>query len=196
MIHVVIVDDHPVVLAGLVGLIESEPGIACLAAVTSAADALDATRQTGAAVVVADYELRDGDGLTLCADLKSLPAPPGVIIYSAFARPRLLPAAAIAGADAMLDKGARADQLFEMIHTVARGAARLPSPPPEVMERCFRKLNPDDVPLFGMAVNGTPASEIAAVVGMDLEETRRRLRILLGRLQEQSVGPASSGQWA
>jgi DNA-binding NarL/FixJ family response regulator len=196
MIDVVVVDDHPAVLAGLVGLVESEPGIACLAAVRSAADALDATRQTGAAVVVADYELRDGDGLTLCADLKSLPAPPGVIIYSAFARPRLLPAAAIAGADAMLDKAAPADQLFETIRRVAAGATRLPSPPPEVMERCFRKLNPDDVPLFGMAINGAPASEIAAVVGTDLEETRRRLRVLLGRLQEHSVGPATRGQWA
>jgi DNA-binding NarL/FixJ family response regulator len=192
MIDVVVVDDHPAVLAGLVALLESEPGIACVAAVTSAAEALTAVRDSGAAIVVADYELGQADGLTLCADLKSLATSPGVIIYSAFARPRLLPAAAIAGADAMLDKVGPADELFDTIRGVARGATRLPTPPPEVMERCFRNLDADEVPLFGMAVNGAPASEIAAVVGADLEEARRRLRVLLGRLQEQSQAPATS----
>jgi DNA-binding NarL/FixJ family response regulator len=194
VIDVVVVDDHPAVLAGLVGLLESEPGLACVAAVTSAADALNAVRESGAAVVVADYELRQADGVTLCADLKALAAPPGVIIYSAFARPRLLPAAAIAGADAMLDKAASADELFDTIRAVAHGAARLPTPPPEVMERCFKSLNTDDLPLFGMAVNGAPANEIAAVIGADLDETERRLRALLGRLQEQPPAPAASGR--
>lgn len=196
MIGVVLVDDHPAVLAGLAALLESEPGISCIAAVDSAADALRVARSSAAAVVVADYELRDGDGLTLCAELKSLDSPPGVIVYSAFARPRLLPAAAIAGADAMLDKAAPADDLFETIRAAAVGAAQLPTPPPEVMERCFRKLNPDEVPLFGMAVNGAPLTEIATVAGTDVEETRKRLRVLLGRLQEQTVGPATSASGA
>lgn len=192
MIGVVLVDDHPAVLAGLVGLLESERGISCVAAVDSATVALDAARTSAATVVIADYELRDGDGLTLCAELKSLDPAPGVIVYSAFARPRLLPAAAIAGADAMLDKAVPADELFETIRAVARGTARLPTPPSEVMERCFRQLNPDEVPLFGMAVNGAPPTEIATVVGTDLDETRRRLRVLIGRLQGQTVGPAAS----
>jgi DNA-binding NarL/FixJ family response regulator len=32
-------------------------------------------RESGAAIVVADYELRQADGVTLCADLKALAAP-------------------------------------------------------------------------------------------------------------------------
>lgn len=185
MITVVVVDDHPAVVAGLIGLLESEPGVACVAAVTSAAAALDAVRRTDPAVVVADYELRDGDGLSLCAELKSLPAPPGVLIYTAFARPRLVPAAAVAGADAMLDKGGLPEELFEAIRSVARGARLLPAPSPDVMESCLRSMTQEEVPLFGMAVNGVAIGEIAEVVRADIAETRRRLRILLGRLQQE-----------
>jgi DNA-binding NarL/FixJ family response regulator len=186
MIDIVLVDDHPAVLAGLVGLVELEPGMTCRATATSAADALEAVRETRAGVVIADYELPDTDGLTLCADLKSRRAPPGVVVYSAFARPRLLPAAAIAGADAMLDKAAPADELFGAVREVARGEARLPAPSPEVMQRCLVDLDPDDLPLFGMAVSGMAPREIAEVVGVDLGEARRRLRVLLGRLQPEA----------
>jgi DNA-binding NarL/FixJ family response regulator len=192
MIDIVLVDDHPAVLAGLVRLVESEPGLACPGTATSAAGALDAVRETGAGVVVTDYELPDADGLMLCADLKSRAAAPGVIVYSAFARPRLLPAAAIAGADAMLDKGAPADDLFRVIREVARGEARLPDPPLEAMERCSAKVDPADMPLFGMAVNAVPLVDMAEVLGVDLTEARRRLRALLGRLRRDEQGTPSA----
>jgi DNA-binding NarL/FixJ family response regulator len=191
VVDVVLVDDHPAVLAGLVGLVELEPGLACVATATSGAAALEAIRDARPRVVVVDYELPDTDGLTLCAELKSLPDPPGVVVYSAFASPSLLPAAAIAGADAMLDKADRPEELFRAVHGVARGAARLPAPPPQAMQHCFAVLDADDLPLFGMAVNGVPPAEIADVVGVDIDEVRRRLRVLLGRLQPKARPPSS-----
>jgi DNA-binding NarL/FixJ family response regulator len=183
VIDLVLVDDHPAVLEGLARLVDSEHDLACRATASTAAEAREAVLDRGADVVVTDYELSDGDGLTLCAELKSLPDPPGVLVYSAFAKPGLLPAAAVAGADAMLEKAAPADALFQSVREVARGAGRLPPPRPEAMQRCLDRLTPDDVPLFGMAVHGTPVSEIAEVLGVDLEEVGRRLRVLLGRLQ-------------
>jgi two-component system response regulator DevR len=186
VIGVLVVDDHPAVRAGLASLLRSEPGLSCVAAVASAEAGLDAARRTRPVVVLADYELPDGDGLTLCAELKALPQAPGVIVYSAFARPRLLPAAAVAGADAMLDKAAPADELFDTIRLVARGECRLPTPPPEVMERSFASLDPEEIVLFGMAANGASPGEIAAVAGHDLDETSRQLRVLLTRLQATS----------
>jgi DNA-binding NarL/FixJ family response regulator len=182
VVDIVLVDDHPAVLAGLVGLVESEPGLACRAAATSGAAARDAIRDASARVVVVDYELPDMDGLTLCAELKSLPDPPGVVVYTAFARPRLLPLAAIAGADAMLDKADPPEELFRAVRRAARGDARLPAPPPQTMQHCFAMLEADDLPLFGMAVNGVPPAEIADVLGVETEEVQTRLRALLGRL--------------
>jgi DNA-binding NarL/FixJ family response regulator len=188
VIGVLVVDDHPAIRAGLASLLRCEPGLVCVATAGSATDGIEAARRMEPAVVLADYELPDYDGLVLCSELKTLRKAPGVIVYSAFARPRLLPAAAVAGVDAMLDKGAPADELFETIRAVARGAGRLPSPPPEVMERSFALLDTEEIVLFGMAVNGAPPDEIAAVAGTDPDDTRRQLRALLARLQATSAG--------
>ncbi len=194
MIGVLVVDDHPAVRAGLADLLRSEPGFSCIAAAGSAEAGIAAARKTEPAVVLADYELPDRDGLTLCCELKALRKAPGVIVYSAFARLGLLPAAAVAGADAMLDKAAPADQLFDTIRIVARGEGRLPTPPPEVMERSFSLLDTEEIVLFGMAVNGAPPDEIAAVAGEHPDEIRRQLRALLARLRatpaEREARPA------
>ena len=189
MIDVLVVDDHPAVRAGLAGLLRSEPGFRCPAAVGSAEAGIEAARRSAPRVVLADYELPDGDGLTLCSELKALASAPGVIVYSAFARPRLLPAAAVAGADAMIDKGAPADELFEAIRIIARGGSLLPVPPREVMERSYALLDTDEIVLFGMAINGAPPSEIAAISGDDPDEVRRQLRGLLERLQASPTEP-------
>jgi DNA-binding NarL/FixJ family response regulator len=182
VIRVLVVDDHPAVRAGLLSLLRSEPGIVPLAAVENAADALAESERSWPDLVLADYELPDGDGLRLCCDLKAQPSAPAVILYSAYIRPRLVPAALVAGADAMLDKGASPDQLFELVRGVARGTAEPPSAPSEVIERCIAEIDPEDIPMFGMALNGTPVAEIAAVTGDEVPVTRARLRDLVGRL--------------
>jgi hypothetical protein len=88
----------------------------------------------------------------------------------------------VAGVDAMLDKAAAPDQLFETLRTVARGNAEPLRVAPEVISRCVEDLPPDDVSLFGMAVNRTPAAEIAALAGSDVASTQARLRALIKRL--------------
>lgn len=186
------VDDHPAVRTGLVGLLRSEPGLVVVGGAEDAASALEKAERSRPDVVLLDYDLPDYDGLLLCCDLKALSPPPGVIVYSAFARPRLAPAAAVAGADAMVDKGAPPGEMFEAVRMVARGTAELPGAPPDVIERCISRLEPADIPLFGMALNGTPPDEIATVTGEDLATTRAHLRELVGRLQGRGQ-PVSTG---
>jgi DNA-binding NarL/FixJ family response regulator len=185
VVEIVAVDDHPAVRAGLAGLIDAEPGLTCVATVGTAEDAIDVVRRNSPAVVVVDYDLPDSDGLTLCADLKSLRNAPGVVMYSAFATSRLLPAAAVARIDAIVDKAAPSGDLFSAVRHAAAGGARLPAAPPRVRERCLERLDPGDVALFGMAVNGTDPADIAEVLKLPRDETHRRLRALLGRLQER-----------
>jgi DNA-binding NarL/FixJ family response regulator len=182
MMRVLVVDDHPAVRAGLLSLLRSEPGIVPVAAVATAADALAESERSWPDAALVDYELPDADGLQLCCDLKAQPSAPAVVLYSAYVRPRLVPAALVAGVDAMLDKGLPSEELFEVLRSVARGEADPPTAPAEVIERCVAELDPEDIPLFGMALSGTPVVEIAAVVGDEIPETRARLRDLVARL--------------
>jgi DNA-binding NarL/FixJ family response regulator len=184
MIRVLIVDDHAAVRAGLTAILRSEPGLRPVAAVASAGEALRELARAEPDVLLADYDLPDSDGLTLCWEAKALPQPPRVLVYSAFVRPRLTVAATLAGADATLDKSAPPEELVELIRRVARGRGGLPAIPPEAIRRCASELDQRDIPLFGMAMNRMQVAEIAAVAGYDVETTRSRLRALIGRLQQ------------
>jgi DNA-binding NarL/FixJ family response regulator len=183
MIRILVVDDHPAVRAGLASLLRSEPGLVPVGAVGSAEQALSRLAAGTTDVVLVDSNLPDSDGLALCWKAKSRDDPPAVLIYSAFARPRLMIAATLAGADAVLDKGAPPERLFELVRMVAGGGRALPRVPPELIRRCVAELDPDDIPLFGMAFNRIPAAEIAAIAGYEIETTRARLRALIERVQ-------------
>jgi hypothetical protein len=100
-------------------------------------------------------------------------------------------AATLAGADGVLDKGAPPEQLFELLRVVAGGGRAIPRVQPELIKRCVAQLDQDDIPLFGMAFNRIPVAEIAAVVGLDIETTRARLRALMKRLERPSEARAA-----
>jgi DNA-binding NarL/FixJ family response regulator len=182
MIRCLVVDDHPAVRAGLVALLRSEPGFVLVGSAGTAAEAMREVERGAPDLALIDYNLPDQDGLALCCDLKALPEPPRVVLYSAFAGPRLSLAAIIAGAEAVLPKGAPVDEMFMLLRAVGRGALTAPNAPPAVVERSVERLEPDEIPVFGMAMARTPLTEIAAVTGDDLDSVRSRIRTLAQRL--------------
>lgn len=182
MIRALIVDDHPAVLSGLVRILRSEPGMVPAHTATGASAALIEAKRRCPSVALIDYQLADGDGLMLCHELKKLASPPAVLIYSAFARRELALAATVAGADGMVDKGAPLDELFDAIRIISRGGKALPALRPEVLERAVRELDPADLPILGMRVDGATLSEIASTLRLEEGELSRRLVSMLGRL--------------
>ncbi|HWM12133.1 MAG TPA: response regulator transcription factor [Solirubrobacteraceae bacterium] len=187
MIRLLVVDDHAAVRAGLIGLLRREPGLVPLGAVGSVDEALREARSLEPQVALIDFQLPDGDGLTLCRELKLLPTPPRVVIYSAFARPALAVAATLAGADGLVDKGVEVDDLFDAIRAVGRGEQALPHLEPEMVARCTARLDPDDVSIFGMLMSGTARADVAAVLSSDEHTVEDRLRAMLGDLLSESA---------
>src|SRR5919206_3323618 len=115
VIRVLVVDDHPALRAGLARLLRAETGIECLAPLAGVERLSEAVRDARPDVVVLDYALGRGDGLTACFRLKQHPTPPAVILYSAYVdRPFAVPAA-IAQADATIAKSAPVDDLLSAI---------------------------------------------------------------------------------
>ena len=183
MIRVLIVDDHPAVRAGLHGLLRVEPGIVPVGSSATAADALARIGSHAADVVLADYDLPDTNGLRLGWELKQLPAPPRVVIYSAFAQPQLSLAASLSGLDAVLDKSSRIESIFSTLRAVAAGRSLVGPIPPHVVRTGASLIDPQDQSIFGLAVAGEPPDEIAAVLGMDAQIVRRRIRSMIDWLR-------------
>lgn len=181
MIRVLVVDDHPAVRAGLIAILRAEPGLVPVASAADPEASIAAAHRTRPDVAVVDYHLKVGDGLAVCRQLKSLAAPPRILIYSAFVERGLGLAAAVAGADGLVDKGVPSEELFERVRTVARGETVL-AITPEAMTAAAAKLDTKDLPILGLMLDRTPRAEIAEVLCLDEHELDRRVDAMVSLL--------------
>jgi DNA-binding NarL/FixJ family response regulator len=165
-LRVLVVDDHPAVRAGLIELIAAEPGMTAVAAVATAGEGLAQAIALAPGVAIVDHRLPDHDGLTLTRRLKSLPEPPGVLVYSAYADPTMVIGAIVAGADGVAAKTARGHQICDAVRAIADGHTALPPVSPTALSRIATRLDPSDTPILAMLVHGTPPSEIAEVLAI------------------------------
>jgi DNA-binding NarL/FixJ family response regulator len=122
MIRVLVVDDHPVLRAGLEAVLRAEPGFVCVGTASDGHELLAGLRRTRPDVVLLDWRLGDEDGLILCRSLRAEPAPPEVVLYTATADGNLATQASAAGAYAVVEKSANLDQLFDALRLAVRGS--------------------------------------------------------------------------
>ncbi len=101
-----------------------------------------------------------------------------VVLYVAEPAPELLLAAAIAGADGVLDKAADTSELL----CALRGEPALPAVAPQVQARAAARLDPRDRPIFAMRLAGTSVRDIAGVVGMTVAALNMRVQAIVAQL--------------
>ena len=183
VIKLLLVDDHMAVRAGLNVLLRAEPGLIGVGAFGGAPEALDAARREQPDVVLVDYHLPDGDGLSLCRSLKRLQPPPAVLVYSAFASGRLALAALVAGADGVLEKGASADELFDAIRNVAAGRPLSFFAAQEQFAVGAAALAAEDLPILGMRAERIPVVEIASTLRVSPADVEARIDTMVQRLR-------------
>src|SRR4051794_18384333 len=146
---IVLVDDHPAVRAGLRGLVEDEGGLRVAATAATAREGFEAIADTQPHVALVDLHLPDDDGLSLCLRTRSLPSPPRVIIYSAFADAGLAVRAMIAGAEGVLAKSTPPRALLDALRDGAR--TQLDA---HALRAIGERLDASDLPILGMLAHG------------------------------------------
>src|SRR5215218_4864251 len=107
MIRVLVVDDHPVLRAGLEAVLRAEPGFVCVGVAADGDTMEQALQRTAPDVVVLDRHLGDQDGLLLCADVRAAAGAPEVVLYTADWDPDLEVRARAAGASAAVPRSVR-----------------------------------------------------------------------------------------
>jgi DNA-binding NarL/FixJ family response regulator len=188
--RIAIVDSQPAVRAGLTMLLRTEPGLVPIGTATGAHDGLALVERLSPSVVLLEHHLLDGDGLSLCRRLKALPRAPRVILYTADPDGELVLLARVAAADGLVDKAADPDELFEAIRVVARGGSALPPLEPEQLDAAAHAVDPEDLALLAMLIDGTPASDVADTLRLDRRKVGRRIERVLGRLRAGTAGTA------
>ena len=127
-VRIVLVDDHPVVRAGLRALVEGQDD---LSVVGEAGDLTAAERVVSAEhpdVVLMDLNLGDGPGgAEITARLRALAEPPRVLVLTTYDTESDIIRALDAGAQGYLLKDAPPEELWSGIRAVARGETVLAS---------------------------------------------------------------------
>jgi len=120
-VTVLVVDDSAVTLRAM-SLLLGRAGYAVITAMT-AADGLHQARTGNPRVILLDVELPDGDGYTVCRELKADPATAGIPVILCTARGEALDEADRAGveADAYLPKPFSPSGLRDLVARFAAG---------------------------------------------------------------------------
>lgn len=143
-IRVFLLDDHEVVRRGVRDLLDAEPDISVVGEAGTAAETLVRVEGTTPDVAVLDVRLPDGDGVTVCRELRSRHPDLACLMLTSFADDEALFDAILAGAAGYVLKQIRGADLVGAVRTVAAGGSLLdPRATAAVMQR-MRTPKPDD----------------------------------------------------
>src|SRR4051794_9441698 len=124
-LRVFLLDDHEVVRQGLKALLDAEPDLEVVGEAGTAAEALARVPATKPDVAVLDVRLPDGDGITVCRELKSLLPELACLMLTSFGDDDALVSAILAGASGFVLKQIRGNDLVGAVRAVGRGESLL-----------------------------------------------------------------------
>ena len=124
-IHVVIVDDHPVVRKGIVQLIASEPGISVIGEAESAHDGLELIRRLKPDVCVVDLTLKGMSGMELIKSVRQESLKTLLLVVSMHDERVYAERCLRLGAKGYVMKEEAADAIVVSIHKVMAGGTYL-----------------------------------------------------------------------
>src|SRR5436305_3789415 len=145
VIRVFLLDDHEIVRRGVRELLEAEADIEVVGEASTAAEALARVPATRPDVAVLDVRLPDGDGVSVCRDLRSERPDLQCLMLTSFADDEALFDAIMAGAAGYLLKQVAGTDLVGAVRTVAGGGSLLdPRATALVLERLRKGNEPED----------------------------------------------------
>ena len=124
-IRVFLLDDHEVVRRGVQDLLEAEDDIVVVGEGSTAAEALARVPALRPDVAILDVRLPDGDGVSVCRELRSAMPELACLMLTSFADDEALFDAIMAGAAGYVLKQIRGTDLVGAVRTVASGQSML-----------------------------------------------------------------------
>jgi two-component system response regulator DevR len=193
-IHVLLVDDHPVVRTGLRIITEVDTAITVVGEAASAREAMLAVRELRPDVVLLDVRLPDRSGLEVCRELKATAAPPRVLFLTSFADNPLVLAAMQVGGDGYLLKDNEPRDIVAAIRTVMRGGTMFDPVVTRAVNRELKSILPPTAPnpistlsdqemrVLARVAAGKSDKDIAADLGLQPKTARNYLERVFEKL--------------
>ncbi|MFG1646245.1 response regulator [Amycolatopsis sp. NPDC049252] len=174
-VGVLLVDDEPLIRAGLRAIVDSEDGLTVLGEAADGAEVPGLVARLRPDVVLMDVRMPAVDGIRATAHLMStVDSPPKVIVVTTFENDDHVYDALVAGASGFLLKRARPEEIVAAIRTVVTGESLL-------FPAAIRRLAAQHSP--------SPAGDGLASVGLT-EREREVLRLMATGLSNVEIANA------
>src|SRR5262245_8327894 len=167
-IRLFVVDDHPIVRQGLVGVLEDEADLSVVGAYSTAREALAHVQRLQPDVVLLDLEMPDLDGVAAIPLLLAERADLAVLVFTAYDTEERVLGAIRAGARGYLLKGASAEEIARAVRLVHAGGSYLePRVAAQVMaqvatpRRASLALSEREREVLHLVAEGLPTKQIA-----------------------------------
>ncbi|WP_214325345.1 response regulator [Nonomuraea sediminis] len=182
-----LVDDHPVVRAGLKALLAGEPDLEIVGEAENAEDAVRLIALRGPDVVLMDLQLGDGpDGVEATRRVRALASAPQVLVLTTYETDADIVRAIDAGATGYVLKACPPDELFQAIRAAARGETALS---PKVATRMMRRmrdpgpaLTAREIEILELLARGAGNKEIAKALFITEATVKTHLNHVYGKL--------------
>jgi len=175
-IRVFLLDDHEIVRRGVRDLINAEPGITVIGEAGTATSALARIPALKPDVAVLDIRLPDGDGVTVCREIRSKMPQLACLMLTSFSDDEALFDAIMAGAAGYVLKQIRGTDLIGAIRAVASGQSLLD---PEAASRVMRRMRDQTAAADPLASLTDQERRILALIGEGLTNRQIGDRLFL-----------------
>ncbi len=187
MIRVLIVDDHPVVRAGLTALLTGEPGFEVVSDVATGEESIEVCTREPIDLVLMDLQLGDGmQGAAATRVLRGLAPAPHVLILTNYDTDADILSAIEAGASGYLLKDAPPSELISAAKAAASGASALS---PAIASRLGSRrnaiggaLSAREIEVLGLVAVGKSNSEIGRALFLSEATVKSHLSHIFTKL--------------
>lgn len=183
-IRVLVADDHPIVRAGLVALVNDHPRMRLIAEAATGAQAVSLALSHRPDVILMDLRMPELDGVAAIRSIRSTWPEARVIVLTTYDGDEDIYQALLAGAMAYLLKDASRADLLEAIEAVHRGEKRIPA---EVGARLAgrvtgQELTPRELDVLRAIVDGRSNKEIAHALSLSEGTVKFHVNNILAKL--------------
>ncbi len=192
-ISVFVVDDHEIVRRGIRQLLEVETDIEIVGEAGTAATAVAAIPAVRPRVAILDVRLPDGNGVTVCRDIRSaITPPPACLMLTSYSDDEALFGAIMAGAAGYMIKQVSGNDIVSAVRTLGAGGSLLDAGvTATVLNRLrnghnedprYRSLSPQERKILDLIALGLTNRQIASQLYLAEKTVKNYVSTLLHKL--------------
>jgi DNA-binding NarL/FixJ family response regulator len=184
-IRIMIIDDHPVVRAGLASMLSTQPDMEVVASASSGIEALALLETITPDVILMDLRMSGMSGLDAIRAINLRPDPPRILVLTSFDTDEDIYQCVGAGAQGYILKDTPQDRLLEAIHLVHAKKRYFPADiAARLIERMARSnLTPREHQVLQFVAKGLTNKEIGRVFGISENTARNHVNSIIEKLE-------------